>query len=102
MALQQVRKDISNYSVGSSSPYEVLEVCLIHKQFRYSSHAQLKDSTDNVVAGLSEILAMGEIKQLVGLRLPVLVYNEPQELLYREAEKFAFLWYYFNSYSTSL
>lgn len=79
MALQQVRKDTSNYNVGSSSQHEGVELCVIHKQFRYSSHAHLEDSTDSVAAGLFEILAMGGIKQLVGLRLPVPVYTEPHE-----------------------
>lgn len=98
MALQQVRKDTSNYNVGSSSQHEGVELCVIHKQFRYSSHAQLEGSTDSVVAGLFEILAMGGTKQVVGLRLPVPVYTEPHELLYREAEECTFLWYYFHSY----
>lgn len=66
MVLLQVRKDTSNYSAGSSSQREVPELCVIHKQFRYSSYAQLKDSTYNVISRLSENLAMQEITNGLG------------------------------------
>lgn len=66
MVLLQVRKNISNYSVGSSSQHEVLELCVIHKQFKYSSYAQLKVSTDDAIATLSETLAMQETKNRLG------------------------------------
>lgn len=41
MVLLEARKEISNYSVGSSSQCENLELCFLHKQYRYSFYAWL-------------------------------------------------------------
>lgn len=95
MVLLQARKEISSYSVGSSSQCEDLELCAIHKQLRYGCCAWFMASMGNVVAELSETLAVGGNNQHLVLRLPLPVYTHPHESWCREAEEFTFLCYDF-------